>query len=642
MGCDILLDGFIKVAAGIPTCTVADVTANIAEIKRIIDKADKENVNLLTLPELCVTGYSCGDLFFQDTLLEAAKNSLTEIADYTKNKYPVVIVGLPLLYLSKLYNCAAVIKDGEILGITPKLNIPNYAEYYEQRQFSSGELISENTEIIINGKSIPFSNNIVFTHNEVPEYSFGAEICEDVWASNQTADNLSLNGATIIANLSASNEVVGKHEYRKQLISVTSARLLCGYVYCSAGTGESTQDSVYSGNCIISENGKILAENPPFGKNDLIISEIDVKKIAGERHKNTSFNPLPLALSVSFAQKIKITEITRNIEKNPFVPTNSNDLVERAELILQIQSEGLKKRIEHTYAKKAVIGISGGLDSTLALLVAVRAMKLANRPLNDILAITMPCFGTTSRTRNNSEVLCRLLGVSFSEINIKASVTQHFKDIGQDIDCFDVTYENSQARERTQVLMDIANKENGIVIGTGDLSELALGWATYNGDHMSMYGVNSSVPKTLIRHIVRHEAEKSNEELKAVLLDILDTPVSPELLPADDKGEIAQKTEDLVGPYELHDFFLYHLFRFGESPKKIYRLALIAFDGDYDGETIKKWLTVFVRRFFSQQFKRSCLPDGPKVGSVALSPRGDLRMPTDAKSTLWLKELEEL
>ena len=635
-------DGFIKVAAGVPRCTVADVKANTVEIKKLIDKADTAKINLLCLPELCVTGYTCGDLFFSDTLLTSAKNALKEIAEYTAGKYPVVIVGVPLLYSSKLFNCGAVISGGKILGIVPKTYMPNYNEFYEQRQFSSGVFVDKDTTLNICGTAVPFGTELIFSHNEMSDYTFGIEICEDLWAAATPSERLCRGGANIIVNPSASNEVIGKAEYRASLISSTSARLLCGYIYTSSGSGESTQDLVYSGHCLICENGTALTESAPFEEKELTVTEIDLKKLAGERHKNTSFEPLTGFKTVTFEQKQITTEITRSIAKNPFVPTDSGDINSRAEAILKIQSYGLKKRLEHTRSKTAVIGISGGLDSTLALLVTVRAMKLLNRPLSDILAVTMPCFGTTSRTRSNSEKLCRLLGVSFKEVNITKAVNQHFADIAQDPQCLDVTYENSQARERTQVLMDIANKTGGMVIGTGDLSELALGWATYNGDHMSMYAVNSSVPKTLVRYIIRHEAENAEPALKEVLLDILDTPVSPELLPADEKGEISQKTEDLVGPYELHDFFLYHILRNGESPKKIYRLALIAFNGDYDKETIKHWLTVFIRRFFSQQFKRSCLPDGPKVGSVTLSPRGDWRMPSDASAESWLKELENL
>ena len=635
-------DGFIKVAAGVPRCTVADVKDNTVEIKKLIDKADTAKINLLCLPELCVTGYTCGDLFFSDTLLTSAKNALKEIAEYTAGKYPVVIVGVPLLYSSKLFNCGAVISGGKILGIVPKTYMPNYNEFYEQRQFSSGVFVDKDTTLNICGTAVPFGTELIFSHNEMSDYTFGIEICEDLWAAATPSERLCRGGANIIVNPSASNEVIGKAEYRATLISSTSARLLCGYIYTSSGSGESTQDLVYSGHCLICENGTALTESAPFEEKELTVTEIDLKKLAGERHKNTSFEPLTGFKTVTFEQKQITTEITRSIAKNPFVPTDSSDINSRAEAILKIQSYGLKKRLDHTRSKTAVIGISGGLDSTLALLVTVRAMKLLNRPLSDILAVTMPCFGTTSRTRSNSEKLCRLLGVSFKVVNITKAVNQHFADIAQDPQCLDVTYENSQARERTQVLMDIANKTGGMVIGTGDLSELALGWATYNGDHMSMYAVNSSVPKTLVRYIIRHEAENAEPALKEVLLDILDTPVSPELLPADEKGEISQKTEDLVGPYELHDFFLYHILRNGESPKKIYRLALIAFNGDYDKETIKHWLTVFIRRFFSQQFKRSCLPDGPKVGSVTLSPRGDWRMPSDASAESWLKELENL
>lgn len=632
-------DGFIKVAAGIPKCTVADIRANISEIKRIIDKADRQNINILALPELCVTGYTCGDLFFSDTLLTGAKSTLTELAKFTEGKYPVVILGLPLLLRSKLYNCAAVLSDGKILGIVPKTHMPNYSEFYEQRQFTSG-LLAPDDSITLDGLTVPFGTDIIFCHKELCEYTFGVEICEDVWAASQPSEGLCRAGAEIIINPSASNEVIGKSEYRKTLVSATSARLLCGYLYVSSGTGESTQDLVYSGHSLVYENGTLLAESAPFEEKELTVSEIDIKKLCGERHRNTSFEPLDGYRTVRFSQKIIETKLTRQYEKTPFVPSDKNDLAKRAEAILCIQSYGLKKRLGHTGSKTAVIGISGGLDSTLALLVTVRAMRLLNKPLSDIHAVTMPCFGTTERTHSNSEKLCRLFGVSFSEINITSAVNQHFKDISQDPESYDVTYENSQARERTQVLMDVANKTGGMVIGTGDLSELALGWATYNGDHMSMYAVNSSVPKTLVRYLVRHEAEQSGDELKAVLYDILDTPVSPELLPAGDDGKISQKTEDLVGPYELHDFFLYHMLRFGEAPQKIYRLALETFRGDYTPETVLHWLKVFIRRFFSQQFKRSCLPDGPKVGSVTLSPRGDWRMPSDASSRDWLNSLE--
>jgi len=635
-------DGFIKVAAGIPEVTVADTSANTQAIKNIIVKADENKVNLLVLPELCITGYTCGDLFFNETLTNNAKASLFELADFSKDKYPIIIVGLPLVYSSKLFNCAAVLHQGEVLGIIPKTFLPNHAEFNEKRYFESASVLGNDIfELYTNEKSIDFGTDIIFRHEGMKNFSFGVEICEDLFAPTPVNQRLASGGANIIVNPAACNQTIGKTEYCKNLISSTSARLNCGYVLASSGKGESTMDTVFAGFSAIAENGKIIAENKPFSKNDIIISEIDVNSLSNERYKNTSFTLPTEEICINyFYQEICDTVITRHIERNPFLP-ESIDSAQRAEEILQIQSHGLARRLAHTHAKTAVIGISGGLDSTLALLVSARAMKLLGRPMTDIIAITMPCFGTTKRTRSNSEILCNELGVTFKEVNITAAVKQHFADIGQSETNFDVTYENSQARERTQVLMDIANKENGLVIGTGDLSELALGWATYNGDHMSMYGVNCDVPKTLIKHVVKHEAENSEKELKKVLLDILDTPVSPELLPADSKGEIAQKTEDLVGPYELHDFFLYHTVRYNEGPAKIFRLACIAFP-DYEKSTIKHWLATFTRRFFNQQFKRSCLPDGPKVGSVALSPRGDWKMPTDASSTLWLKEIEKI
>ena len=632
-------DGFIKVASGVPQVHLADVTANTISIKEIITKADSEKVNLLVLPELCITGYTCGDLFFNDALISAARSSLLELADFTNGKYPIVVVGLPFNHNGKLYNCAAAIHNGEILGIVPKIYLPNHCEFNEQRYFQSPNALVDSTYLMLNDEyETDFGKNLIFMSNG---FSFGIEICEDLFAPEPTNQKLALAGAHIIVNPAACNQTVGKAEYCKSLIKDATTRLNCGYVLASSGIGESSTDTVYGGLAFIYENGKLLTESKPFSDDDLIISEIDVKLINSERQKNTSFKTNDVEFrNIYFTQNICSTKLTRNISKSPFLPdsTNLNDYFEE---ILQIQSNALARRFSHTHSKTAVIGISGGLDSTLALLVSVRAMNILNRPLTDILAITMPCFGTTSRTRSNSQILCEELGVSFNEINITNAVTQHFKDIGQDANTFDVTFENSQARERTQVLMDVANKENGMVIGTGDLSELALGWATYNGDHMSMYGVNSGVPKTLIRHIVRYEAENSDGALKTVLLDILDTPVSPELLPTDNDGNIAQKTEDLVGPYELHDFFLYYMLRYGFSPRKIFRLCVLAFE-DYDKETILKWLTIFTRRFFTQQFKRSCLPDGPKISDISLSPRGDLKMPTDASFNLWLKELENI
>lgn len=637
-------DGFIKVAAADVLLKVADTAYNVEQIKAAIDNAHKANVNILVLPELCITGYSCSDLFFSYNLVKSALDGLKDICKYTKDKYPVVAVGLPLMYKGKLYNCAAVLKGGKVLGIVPKTILPNYAEFNEKRHFSSFDCFTEYLSVFIDGEEIPFGNNLVFCHNEMDEYTFGVEICEDLWAVNTPSEGLCKAGANIILNLSASNEVVGKAAYRRLLIKATSARLICGYVCANPGYTESTQDTVFSAHHIIAENGTLLAENKPFGNNHMTVSEIDVQHLAADRCKNTSFE---IDCSedyevITFEQEIKETDLTRKITKNPFVPEDKTEAPQRAEDVLNIQSYALARRIEHTHADKCVIGVSGGLDSTLAILVTVRAMKILKRPMTDILAITMPCFGTTGRTKSNSQVLCECLGVDFREINITKAVNQHFEDIGQDKNNFDVTFENAQARERTQVLMDYANKINGIVIGTGDLSELALGWATYNGDHMSMYGINASVPKTMVRFLVGYEMSNSDGELAGVLGDILDTPVSPELLPVNEDGEMSQKTEDLVGPYELHDFFLYYMVKNGFSPSKIYRLAKSVFDGEYPDEIIKHWLKTFVRRFFIQQFKRSCIPDGPKVGSVSLSPRGDWRMPTDASSQIWLNEIDNL
>ncbi len=633
-------DGFIKVAAGMPEVTLANPAANAQSIKALISKADELRVNLLVLPELCITGFTCGDLFFNDALIKASYNALLKIADFTKGKYPLTIVGAPIKYQSRLYNCAVVLQDGKILGAMPKSFIQGLDGFNEKRQFCSGDEIPDNTYLNIANANIPFGKNLIFRHLDMPEFTFSAAIGEELFSPSTFGMTKAFWGAAVIANLAASAETVGKSKLHHNLISATCEMLTCGCVYAGAGVGESSQDAVFSGRSFIYEKDELLVENKPFEGKDMIVSEIDLKKISHDRQNNMADCLLPNLKNIPFCQDMIETSLTRPFAKNPFVPKSQNDLNARAELVLQIQSNGLARRLSHTKSKTAVIGISGGLDSTLALLVAVRAMKLLGRPATDISAVTMPCFGTTDRTRSNSETLCRLLGVSFREINISDSVKQHFADIGQSQTNYNVAYENSQARERTQVLMDVANIENGLVIGTGDLSELALGWATYNGDHMSMYSVNASVPKTLIRHIVRYEAQNSADELKAVLMDILDTPVSPELLPADGEGKIAQKTEDLVGPYELHDFFLYHTLG-GKSPGKIFRLASSCFS-EYDKKTILHWLTVFTRRFFSQQFKRSCLPDGPAVGSLTLSPRGGLQMPTDACSSLWLKELESL
>lgn len=634
-------DGFIKTAAANINMKVADTKHNTEEIKKMVDFADKEKINLLVMPELCITGYTCGDLLFSTTLLSNAFDGLIELCKYSKGKYPVFAVGLPICYNNKLYNCAAVISNGQIMGIIPKSKLPNYGEQNEKRYFAAFENPTD-TELIIDGQEVPFGNNLVFCHEAYDNYSFGVEICEDLLGTNAHSEKLCKAGAVIILNLSASNELSGKDEYRKMIVQSSSARLLCGYVYANAGYTESTQDVVFSGHHLIAENGTILAENKPFDAT-VPVTEIDVEYLFIERLKNTSFE----AESnnnyryVYFDQKIKDTKITRKIEKLPFVPADEH-LAEKAEQILKIQSHGLAKRLEHTNAKTCVIGVSGGSDSTLAILAAARAMDIIKRPRTDIVAITMPCFGTTNRTKSNSEKLCDALGVTFKEINITKSVTQHFEDIGQDKDCYDVTFENAQARERTQVLMDYANKTNGLVLGTGDLSELALGWATYNGDHMSMYGINASVPKTLIKTLIKYEASVATKDLAEVLTDILDTPVSPELLPVDENGNISQITEDLVGPYELHDFFLYHMIRRGSSPSKIYNLAVVAFGEDYTAETIRHWLKTFIRRFFTQQFKRSCIPDGPKVCSVSLSPRGDWQMPSDACGKIWIEEIEKL
>ncbi len=631
-----MTDGFIKVAAGIPQLSLANVAENTENIKNIILRADESGVNLLVLPELCITGSTCGDLFFNSTLISAAKKALVELTEFTNGKYPVVVVGLPLQYNSNLYNCAAVLHNGAILGIVPKDKLT----YEEKRYFTSKNNLAESCIINLTSNICAhlMSDEYCFANIQTGNYAFGVKIVDDLFSP--TAKDSALYGAAIIASPASLKQTVGSAAAVSRKISAISEQLSCGCVLASSGLGESTTDAVFGGQALIAEGGKILAENKPFGGCDLLISEIDVASLSGEQQKNKNNAEDKFLCKILFEQEPRETEITQKVSKTPFLPEGA-DIDTCAEEILQIQSNALARRISHTHCKTAVIGISGGLDSTLALLVAARAMKILNRPACDILAVTMPCFGTTSRTRSNSEILCNELGTSFKEINITAAVKQHFKDIGHSESSYDITYENSQARERTQVLMDIANQENGLVIGTGDLSELALGWATYNGDHMSMYGVNAGVPKTLIRHIVRYEAENSADGLKSVLFDILDTPVSPELLPADTRGEITQKTEDLVGPYELHDFFLYYMLHSGASPKKIFRLASSAFP-EYEKATILKWLKVFTRRFFAQQFKRSCMPDGPQVLDISLSPRGGLKMPTDAFSTLWLDELEEI
>ena len=633
--------GFIKVAAGTPQVTVADCKANTRAILEVIREMETQHAKLMVLPELCITGYTCQDLFLQRRLLDSAWESLLTIAEETADVDALIFVGLPMRMNGKLYNVAAALNHGNILGFVPKTHIPNYNEFYEQRHFASGADVW--TDVTVGEESVPFASNLIFSCEGLPELTVGAEICEDLWVPLPPSVNLAQGGAHIIVNLSASDEMVGKDSYRRTLVSGQSARLICGYIYASAGEGESTQDLVFGGQNMIAENGSMLAESRRF-ENGIIYSEIDVQRLADERRRMSTYPAVSICshTRVGFSVAEEETRLTRKYPQYPFVPSVKEERDERCEEILNIQAMGLKKRMEHIHSRSAVVGLSGGLDSTLALLVMARAFDRMGMPREQIHCVTMPCFGTTDRTYQNACKLSRCLGAKLTEVNIKEAVNVHFRDIGHDPDIHDVTYENSQARERTQILMDTANKEGGVLVGTGDLSELALGWATYNGDHMSMYGVNASVPKTLVRHLVRYYADTcGDEELKEVLLDILDTPVSPELLPPKD-GKIAQKTEDLVGPYELHDFYLYYMLRAGFTPDKIYRLACLTFDGIYDKETILKWLKTFYRRFFAQQFKRSCLPDGPKVGSVALSPRGDLRMPSDASARIWQDVLEKI
>lgn len=633
--------GFVKVAAACPKIKVADCMYNARQITECIKDADEKGVHLLVLPELCITAYTCSDLFLQDTLLEGAQNALQFVLDNNKQNSLLTVIGLPVIHGNSLYNCAAVIQNDKILGLIPKSNLPNYGEFYERRQFTCAP--KEMTQIDLLGQKVPFGTNLLFRCASLPQFCLATEICEDLWVPSPLSTRHVLAGATVIANPSASDEIIGKAEYRRILISSQSARLACGYIYSDTGDGESTTDMVFSGHSLIAENGTILNESVLF-ENEMIISEIDTARLCFERRRLTSYPPEDKHdyLTIDFDMPFSDTVLTRKIDAHPFVPDNPDIRDIRCKTILDIQAHGLKKRIEHTGVKKAVIGISGGLDSCLALLVAVRAMDLLGRPHADVLAVTMPCFGTTELTKNNAVLLCEALGASTMCIDIKRAVSQHFEDIGHSFDIQDTTFENAQARERTQILMDLANKYTGLVVGTGDLSELALGWATYNGDHMSMYAVNASIPKTLIKYLVRYFADTTKDgALRNVLYDILDTPISPELLPANN-GEITQKTEELVGPYELHDFFLYYFMRFGFPPAKIYTLACRAFCGAYDHATVLHWLKFFFKRFFAQQFKRSCLPDGPKVGTVTLSPRGDWRMPSDACLTLWEDELNTL
>lgn len=634
-------DGFIKVGAATPKVRVADVSYNRERMTEMAREAGEKGVKLLVFPELAMTAYTCGDLFGQRLLLEAAKGGLKRFAAETADLDMLIFAGLPWAQDGKLYNVAAAVKGGKVLGLVPKLHIPNYSEFYEARNFRAGN--EEPVWVDWEGEKIPMGSRILFVCREMPMFQAAAEICEDLWVACPPSTEHAVAGATVIANCSASDETTGKSDYRLSLTAGQSARLVCGYVYASAGDGESSQDLVFGGHNIIAENGNVLAESPRF-QTGLWTADLDLERLESERRRMSTYGiqGREKYVKVEFSLNMEETRLERTFDPAPFVPGNMADREKRCEEILSIQAMGLKKRLEHTGCKDAVVGISGGLDSTLALLVTARAFDLLGISRNRIHSVTMPCFGTTDRTYQNACRMTEELGAELREVDIREAVTLHFQNIGHDMSVHDVTYENSQARERTQVLMDIANQVNGMVIGTGDMSELALGWATYNGDHMSMYGVNASVPKTLVRHLVRYYADTCGEKaLREVLLDVLDTPVSPELLPPED-GAISQKTEDLVGPYELHDFFLYQILRFGSRPRKIFRTALLAFEGQYGRETILKWLKVFYRRFFAQQFKRSCLPDGPKVGSVAVSPRGDLRMPSDAAAALWLAEVEEL
>lgn len=642
-------DGFIKIAAATPDLHVADCAYNTSEIVKLAKEAAAKGAKLITFPELCLTGYTCGDLFLQETLLEGAMQALGTVCRETAELQAVIVVGLPMRYNGKLYNIAAPIVHGRVLAFVPKTHIPNYSEFYEQRHFYSGKTLDDEG---IEAKNIGvktlneeynyihIGNDFIFRCEEQPLFTFGVEICEDLWVPNPPSTALAQMGAHIIVNLSASDEIIGKAGYRRDLVRQQSGRLLCAYLYADAGFGESTQDLVFAGHDLIAENGALLAESKMFSQG-IIYADIDLQRLAHERQRMNTFASIEGGVFSFSLAPVENDLADRTFPRTPFVPANKALRDERCEEILTLQATGLATRLRHTHAKTAVVGLSGGLDSTLALIVLVHAFDMLELDRKGILAVTMPCFGTTARTKGNAEKLAEAYGVTLETVDIKAAVDQHFMDIGQSKDDLSVTFENGQARMRTLVLMNLANKNGGMVVGTGDLSELALGWATYNGDHMSMYGVNGSIPKTLVRYLVAYEADRTLGELSDVLQDVLDTPVSPELLPPKD-GEISQKTEDLVGPYELHDFFLYYMLRFGYPPRKIFRAAHKTFAGVYDDATIKKWLTTFMRRFFTQQFKRSCLPDGPKVGTVTLSPRGDWRMPSDAVSALWLKEAESL
>jgi NAD+ synthase (glutamine-hydrolysing) len=639
--------GFARVSAASPEMRVGDCEFNRQKIVELIDRARSEGAEFLVFPELCITGYTCADLFRQSILLERAMDALMGIADHTRGSNMVVMAGLPLSVRGSIYNCAAVIQDGNILGIVPKSHIPGYNEYYETRWFAGAEEL-ELSGIPIGGKMTPIGNDLLFTCENNIDLSFGVEICEDVWVPAPPSGYLAQAGAVLLFNLSASDEAVGKAEYRKSLVESQSARCNAGYVYADSNIGESTTDLVFGGHCIIAENGIIKAESERFHyESSMITYDIDVQGLLYTRSAMRTFKDDAAGLAfreIPFRNDtVDRPDLLRQIEAHPFVPGNKELRDQRCREILSIQTSGLMKRLSHTGSGKAVVGISGGLDSTLALIVAMRTMDRLKLPANNVMAVTMPGFGTSGRTYQNAVDLAKGFGAELRVIDIKDACSRHFKDIGHDPEVRDTTYENVQARERTQVLMDLANKHNGIVVGTGDMSELALGWCTYNGDHMSMYGVNSGVPKTLVRYIIQWYADfEAGEDIRKILYDIIDTPISPELLPPSQNGDISQKTEDLLGPYEVHDFFLYHMIRWGASPAKILSLAVSAFKGAYGRDQLLGWLRVFCRRFFSQQFKRSCMPDGPKVGSISLSPRGDWRMPSDMSAAVWMKELEGL
>lgn len=629
--------GFIKIAAVSPAVTVGNVEKNCNEIINMLEKAKNQRVQIAVFPELSLCGYTCGDLFHQKTLIDACYNGIMKICEYSKTFNGYIAVGSPIKYNGKLYNCAVMINNGKVLGIVPKTYIPNYNEYYELRWFESGKGVSGVVNLSDNQTAV-IDSGLIFSVNE--DTKIGIEICEDLWAPCPPSIALAQQGANIILNLSASNEAVTKNDYRKSLVKQQSARLFCAYAYASAGVGESTTDLVFSGACTVAENGSLLAEGQRFSLDGtMAVADIDIDKLNAMRQLQNTFicdNSGNTVLADKELPFLDEAYVERKFDPNPFVPSDDRERDERCREILAIQSSGLAKRMLHTKTQKLVLGISGGLDSTLALLVAVRTTEMLKIPNENIICITMPGFGTTDLTYSNACALVKSLGATLKEINIKDACIQHFKDIGHDAEIHDVTYENTQARERTQILMDYANKVGGLLVGTGDLSELALGWCTYNGDHMSMYGVNASVPKTLVRHLVRNIADNSRRETAEILYSVLDTPVSPELLPPDKDGKIEQKTEDTLGPYEVHDFYLYHFLRFGTKPEKLLFMAKKAFRGTYDEERLRKWLEIFIKRFFNSQFKRSCLPDGPKVGSVSLSPRGDWRMPSDASYEEWL------